>query len=78
VEAVIRVVPRNDFSLELWFDTGDHRLFDASPYLDRGVFTRLQDIALFKQAYVALDTVCWPGDLDIAPETLFDRSIPIG
>jgi len=38
MEAVIRVVPRNDFSLELWFDTGDHRLFYASPYLDRGCF----------------------------------------
>jgi len=50
MEAVIRVIPRNDFSLELWFDTGDHRLFDTRPYLDRGVFTRLQDINLFKQA----------------------------
>jgi hypothetical protein len=77
MEAVIRVVPRNDFSLELWFATGDHRLFDARPYLNRGVFTRLQDFALFKQAFVALDTVCWPDDLDIAPETLYDRSIPI-
>ncbi len=28
------------------------------------------------QAYVALDTVYWPGDLDIAPETLYDRSVP--
>ena len=25
-----------------------------------------------KQTFVALDTVCWPGDLDIAPETLYD------
>jgi Protein of unknown function (DUF2442) len=77
MEAVICVVPRNDFSLELWFNTGDHRLFDARLYLDTGVFTRLQDIALFKQAFVALDTVCWPGDLDIAPEILYDLSIPI-
>ena len=77
MESVIRVVPRDDFSLELWFDTGDHRLFDVRPYLDRGVFSRLKDIKLFKQAYVALDTVCWPDNLDIAPETLFDRSIPI-
>jgi len=77
MESVIRVVPHNDFSLELWFDTGDHRLFDARPYLNRGVFTRLQDVALFNQAFVALDTVCWPGDLDIAPETLYDRSVPI-
>lgn len=42
METVIRIVPRNDFSLELW----DHRLFDALPYLDKGVFIRLQDIAL--------------------------------
>ncbi len=74
MEAVIRVVPRNDFSLELWFDTGDHRLLDARPYLERGVFVKLQDISLFKQAYISRDTVCWPGNLDIAPETLFDRS----
>jgi hypothetical protein len=77
MEAVIRVVSREDFFLELWFNTGDHRLFDARPYLARGVFTRLQNIALFKQAYVALDAVCWPGNLDIAPETLYDRSVPI-
>jgi hypothetical protein len=77
MESVIRVVPRDDFSLELWFNTGDHRLFDARPYLNRGVFTRLQNIALFKQAFVALDTVCWPGNLDIAPETIYDRSLPI-
>ncbi len=77
MEAVIRVVPHQDFSLELWFDTGDHRLFDARPYLSRGVFVRLQDFSLFKQAFVALGTVCWPGDLDIAPETLYDRSVAI-
>jgi hypothetical protein len=45
--------------------------------LNRGIFTRLQDLSLFNQAFVSLDTVCWPGDLDIAPETLFDRSVPI-
>jgi hypothetical protein len=77
MESVIRVRPREDYSLELWFNTGDHRLFDARPYLSKGVFVKLQDIALFKQAYVALDTVCWPGELDIAPETLYDRSIPM-
>ena len=77
MESVTRVVPREDYFLEIWFNTGHHRLFDARPYLNRGVFTRLQDVALFKQAFVAMDTVCWPGDLDIAPETLYDRSVPI-
>lgn len=34
MERVIRVSPRNDYALELWFSTGDHRLFDMTPYLD--------------------------------------------
>ncbi|KIH75486.1 Protein of unknown function [Geoalkalibacter ferrihydriticus] len=75
MESVIRVVARDDFHLELWFRSGEHRIFDARPYLDRGVFQRLKNVALFKQAYVAMDTVCWPGDLDIAPETLYDLSV---
>ena len=77
MEQVISVKPRDDFYLELVFNTGEARLFDARPYLERGVFQRLKDLVLFRQAYVALDTVCWPGELDIAPETLYDRSQPI-
>ena len=77
METVVHVCPLDDFCLELWFDNGAHRLFDARPYLDRGVFIRLQDPLKFKQAFVGLDTVCWPGDIDIAPETLYERSVPI-
>jgi len=76
MESVTLVYPRDDFHLELTFSTGEVRLFDVRPYLDKGVFRRLQDVALFKQAYVAFGTVCWPGNLDIAPETLYDRSRP--
>jgi hypothetical protein len=75
MEAVTHVTARDDFQLELTFNTGEARLFDARPYLQKGVFQPLQHLELFKQAYVAYDTVCWPGDLDIAPETLYDRSI---
>lgn len=78
MESVVRVLPRDDFTLELWFDTGDHRLFDMAPYLDKGAFTRLKNPDEFKRAYVGFDTVCWPDNLDMAPETLFDRSEPLG
>ena len=59
------------------YRNGEVRLFDAGPYLTKGVFCRLADPTLFRQAFIALDTVCWPGDLDIAPETLYDRSVPL-
>ena len=77
MESVVRVLPREDFQLELWFNTGEHRLFDAKPYLDKGIFQLLRNASLFQQAYIAFDTVCWPGELDIAPETLYDRSTPL-
>jgi hypothetical protein len=76
VESVTHVTPCDDFHLELKFNTGETRIFDMRPYLDKGIFQRLRDPALFRQAHVAFDTVCWPGQMDIAPETLYDRSRP--
>ena len=74
MESVTHVQVHENFRLELKFNTGETRIFDARPYLDKGIFQRLKDPALFRQAYVAFDTVCWPGNLDIAPATLYDRS----
>ncbi len=76
MEWVVSVRTQEEFLLEITFSTGEVRLFDMQPYLDKGVFRRLRDVSLFRQAYVAYDTVCWPGDLDMAPETLYDRSHP--
>lgn len=77
MESVIRVVPREDYQLEIEFSTGEVRLFDVRPYLDKGIFSQLKDRALFARAFVAFDTVCWPNELDIAPETLYIQSVPI-
>ena len=77
MESVVRVIPHENFTLELWFDDGSHRLFDARPYLERGILTRLKRWDEFRLAHVGLGTVCWPGGLDIAPETLYDKSVPL-
>jgi hypothetical protein len=76
MECVKSVRVCDDYHLEIEFDNSEIRLFDARPYLEKGDFCQLRDPARFKQAYVAFDTVCWPGNLDIAPETLYDRSQP--
>lgn len=76
MESVVRVVPREDYQLEIEFSTGEVRLFDVRPYLDKDVFSQLQDRELFRRAFVAFDTVCWPNELDIAPETLYLQSVP--
>jgi hypothetical protein len=74
MESVIAVRAKENYKLELEFNSGEIRLFDTTPYLEKGVFRKLKDEVLFKQAYVAFDTVCWPGNLDISPETLYDKS----
>lgn len=76
MESVTEVKPQDDFTLVLTFNTGEIRIFDAKPYLEKGAFKQLKDIDLFRQAHIGFDTVCWPGTLDIAPETLYDRSKP--
>ena len=74
MESVKSVLVRDNIHVEIEFSTGERRMFDARPYLEKGVFQRLKDPQLFRQAFVAFDTVCWPGNLDIAQETLYDKS----
>jgi len=72
---VMAVKPRPDFTLLLKFENSEMRIFDMRPLLGKRPFTRLKDTELFLQAYIENGTVVWPGNLDIAPETLFDNSV---
>jgi hypothetical protein len=74
---IVRVVPHPNFTLELEYAHGERRLFDATPLLSVKPWTPLSNWAAFRLARVEYGTVTWPGDLDIAPETLYDRSRPI-
>jgi len=73
---VVKVEARPDFTLHLEFENGEKRIFNMSPYLNKKPYMQLRGI--FAQAQIVYGTVCWPGDLDIAPETLYDRSVPEG
>jgi hypothetical protein len=64
---------------------GGHRLFirfddDLQGELDFATFVRfdgalepLNDPARFAEAFADLGTVCWPNDLDLAPEVLYEK-----
>lgn len=74
---VIAVEARADYTLLLTFKGGERRVFDVSYLLGTGVFNALRDPATFARAYICeAGTVAWPGEIDIAPETLYDRSVP--
>lgn len=63
--------------LLLRFNNGELREFDAGYLLDMPIYKKHNLEKTFRQARVELDTVVWPGDIDIAPETLYIQSIPV-
>jgi hypothetical protein len=73
---VLELTPLPDYRLLLRFDNGEARLFDTSPYLDRGVFVRLRNPSVFKLARVVAGSVEWPGGLDLSHDTLYLESRP--
>lgn len=73
---VVKVEAKPDYKLVLEFENGERRIFDMTPYLEKRPFARLKGSPLFSKATVAYGTVVWPGHIDIAPETLYDRSQP--
>ena len=65
------------YGLVLDFNNGERRRFDMQPYLHYPVFHRLKNPGYFSLARVDYGTVIWPGDIDIAPETLYECSVPL-
>lgn len=73
---VVKVEVEPGYLLRLEFENGEKRIFDMSAYMDKRPFIRIKDHSLFALAKIDYGTVVWPGNIDIAPETLYDRSIP--
>ena len=73
---VIDVEVTQKYILKLAFENKEIRLFDASPFLDKGIFSELKDFNYFKQARVAFGAIEWPHEQDFSKDTLYLLSTP--
>jgi hypothetical protein len=48
----------------------------ASP--KAGVFNKLRDPSLFAQVYLDYGAVTWPGEIDLAPDAMYDEILAHG
>jgi hypothetical protein len=71
------VKPLPDYRIYVETKDGRRGIFDMTPYLERGVFRELRDVAYFEQVGIVLGAVTWPHEQDIAPETLLAEMVSV-
>ena len=69
--AITSVEDKGDYTLSVFFDNGENGLLDMKPYLNFGVFKKIQDPGIFKSARVSFDTISWETGADLAPEFVY-------
>ena len=74
---VTHVTVQADFTLVLEFENKERRSFNMAAYIDQKPWARLKSGNAFYGAFVENGTVAWPGNIDIDPETLYERSVPL-
>ena len=79
-EPVIKISgvrPMEDFKLWLRFSTGEAKVFDFEPLLEKPAFAPLADRAVFNGVYIDYGVTVWNnGNIDISPKFLYDNAIP--
>lgn len=73
------VRPMNDHQLWVRFSTGEAKIFDFKPLLNLPAFAPLADQSVFNTVYIDYGVPVWnDGDIDIAPERLYQEGVSVG
>ena len=72
---VASVVANDDFTLSLVFEDGKSGIYDMKPLIGKGPWEHLASLSIFKTVSIDCGTAVWPGDIDIAPEALYENCI---
>ncbi len=71
--------PLDGYKLWVRFTNGEAKIFDFDGLLDSPAFSPLKDQRLFKDVYIDYGVPVWDdGNIDIAPEYLYENGIPAG
>ena len=63
--------------LRLTFSTGEVRLVDFVPMMQKGICRKLQDIDYFKAFRLDPFTVDWNDEIGFAPRYLYERGVEV-
>jgi hypothetical protein len=75
--AIVKVTPLKDYSLLIAFEDGQIRVLDIAPFLNFGVFQQLKKTENFSRVHVVFDTIEWDCGVDLDPEFIMKKSVPV-
>ena len=73
---VIKAEAVDDKRVRVSFENGVQGLFDCSSYMTDRYWDSLNNPAIFRQVRVECGTLCWPNDIDIDPEEVWEFCTP--
>jgi hypothetical protein len=65
------VKPTDDYKLILTFTNDEVKVFDVTPYLEKGFFNQLKDKSYFKNVRPFMDSIQWQNGQDLCPDMLY-------
>ncbi len=68
----IKIIDKKN--IEILFMNNEKKMFDITPYLEKGVFKKLKNPTIFKAAKVVSGSVEWQGEIDLSYDTLYLES----
>jgi hypothetical protein len=71
-----KVKPNPNHTITLTFTNDEVKVFDAKPYLDKGIFKELKELRYFNSVKPSLGSVQWKNGQDFCPDVLYEDSIP--
>jgi hypothetical protein len=66
-----------DYEILITFENKEIKKFSLRHLLNEKPFHVLVDQNLFKRLFIQHGTLCWPNDIDIAPEYLYEHSVKL-
>nr|WP_176704620.1 DUF2442 domain-containing protein [Thiobacillus sp.] len=69
---VIEVHPEPPLALKVRFSDGTQGKVRFEPSHLTGVFAPLKDPLMFSQVHIDHGALTWPGDVDLAPDAMYD------
>ena len=70
------VKPLKNYRLEVEFLDGTHGFVEMEHQIKSqraGVFIKLRNLKIFSQVFLAHGAATWPGDIDLAPDAMYDE-----